>query len=113
MAPGAYQIHAFAPNNVAGTQPVIKGDAEKALNEAKAVIEAEFSTQTNHQAPLEPEVSVAYFEGKDENPQLVVAGRSIVIHTHLAQIQEAVGYTNMRYRKHSPAGILVSNGGYY
>ena len=99
MAPGAYQIHAFAPNNVAGTQPVIKGDAEKALNEAKAVIEAEFSTQTNHQAPLEPEVSVAYFEGKDENPQLVVAGRSIVIHTHLAQIQEAVGYTNMRYRE--------------
>ncbi len=99
LAPGAFQIHSYAPDNIFVTQPIIKGDAEKALQEAQAFIEAEFSTQINHQAPLEPEVSSAYFEGEGENPQLVVVGRSINIHAHLAQIQEAVGYTNMRYKE--------------
>jgi aldehyde oxidoreductase len=99
LAPGAYQIDSRAPNNVLASQPIIKGDAEKALKEAKAVIEAEFLTQTNHQAPLETEVSVAYFEGEGENPQLIVVGRSINIHAHLGQIKEAVGYTNMRYKE--------------
>ena len=61
MAPGAYQIHNFAPNNIAASQPVIKGDAEAALKNAKAVVEAEFVTQTNHQAPLEPEVTTSLF----------------------------------------------------
>ena len=99
LAPGACQIHPHAPNNLVGSQPIIKGDAEKALKAAKAVVEADFVTQTNHQAPLEPEVSVAYFEGKGENPQLLVVGRSIWIHVHLAQLQEALGYTNMRYKE--------------
>ena len=99
LAPGAYQIHGHAPNNILATQPVIKGDAEKALNEAKAIVEAEFSTQINHQAPLEPEVSAAYFEGEGENAPLTVVGRSINIHSHCAQIQEAVGYANIRYRE--------------
>jgi aldehyde oxidoreductase len=99
MAPGALQIHPHAPNNVLIAQPLIKGDAETALKEAKAVVEAEFTTQTNHQAPLEPEISSAYFEGEGDNPQLIVVGRSIQIHTHLAQLKEAVGYANMRYKE--------------
>ncbi len=99
LAPGAYQIHNHAMNNILGSQPLIKGDAEKALKEAKAVVEAEFTTQTNHQAPLEPEVSVAYFEDKGENTELIVIGRSIMIHAHLSQLQEALGYTNMRYKE--------------
>ena len=99
MAPGAYQIHNFAPKNIYLSQPLIKGDTEKALKEAKAVVEGEFNVQTNHQAPLEPEVSVAYFEGTGEKPQLIVYGRSIMIHTHLAQIKEATGYDNVRYRE--------------
>ena len=49
--------------------------------------------------PWNRKFPVAYFEGEGENPQLVVVGRSINIHTHLAQIQEAVGYTNMRYKE--------------
>ena len=99
MAPGAYQIHNFAPNNIAASQPVLKGDAEKAFAVANTVVEAAFSTQTNHQAPLEPEVTVAYFEGTGDKPQLIVCGRSMVIHTHLAQIKEATGYENMRYKE--------------
>jgi len=99
LAPGASQIHSSAPNNVFLSQPLILGDAEKALKEAKAVVEAEFSTQLNHMAALEPEISSAYFEGEGENPQLVVVGRSINIHTHLAQVKEAIGYTNMRYKE--------------
>jgi aldehyde oxidoreductase len=97
MAPGAYQIHAHAPGNLVGTQPLVKGDADKAFAEAKYIVEAEFATQTNHQAPLEPEICSAYFEGIGENRQLVIIGRSINIHVHLAQIKEAVGNNNMRY----------------
>jgi aldehyde oxidoreductase len=63
-APGAYQIHSHAPNNIVATQPLIKGDADKALQEAATVVEGEFSTQINHQAPLEPEISLAYFNGE-------------------------------------------------
>jgi aldehyde oxidoreductase len=97
IKPGAYPIHAHAPDNVCKAQPIIKGDAEKALEEARAVVEAKFVTQTNHQAPMEPEVSVAYFEGEGEKRELVVAGRSINIHFHLNQLKEALGYPNMRY----------------
>lgn len=99
LAPGAPVIHAHAPDNVCCKQPIIKGDARKALAEATAVVEAEFSTQTNHQAPLEPEVSVAYFEGEGEAEELVVVGRSINIHFHLNQLKEALGYPKMRYRE--------------
>jgi aldehyde oxidoreductase len=99
LEPGAYQIHSHAPDNICCTQPLIKGDAEKALKEAKAVFEAEFSTQLNHQAPLEPEISSAYFEGESENPQLTVVGRSINIHYHLNQMKEALGYANMQYKE--------------
>ncbi len=99
MAPGAYRIHAYAPGNILATQPLVKGDADRAIKEARIVVEAVFGTQTNHQAPLEPEVASAYFEGGGDNPELVVVGRSINIHFHLAQIKEAVGYDNMRYRE--------------
>ena len=99
LAPEAYQIHDHSPNNILASIPLIKGDAEKALKESNTVFEAEFSTQTNHQAPLEPEISSAYFEGEGELPRLVVVGRSINIHTHLAQLKEAIGYENMRYQE--------------
>jgi aldehyde oxidoreductase len=99
LAPGAYQIHRHSPQNIQATQQLIKGDAGKALKEAKAIVEAEFSTQTNHQAPLEPEASVAYLEGEGKEAQLVVIGRSIDIHTHAGQIKEAVGWDNIRYKE--------------
>jgi aldehyde oxidoreductase len=96
LAPGAYQIHKNWPN-LLYSQPLVKGDAERALEGSAAVVEAEFSTQIVHQAPLEPEACVAYLEGKGKNRRLVVVGRSINIHAHMEQIQEAVGWDNMRY----------------
>ena len=98
LAEGAYQIHKHSPNLFV-TQGQIKGDAEKALAESSAVVEADFSTQLNHQAPLEPEVCIAYLEGEKENEQLVVIGRSINIHGHAAQIAEAVGCNKIRYKE--------------
>ena len=95
FSPGAYVIHSHSPDNICFTQPLIKGDADTALKNAHAVIEAEFSTQTNHQAPLEPEISSAYFEGEE----LVVVGRSVNIHFHLGQLKEALGYEKMRYKE--------------
>lgn len=95
LAPGAYVIHSHAPDNVCASQPVIKGDAETALLESAYVVEAEFGTQTNHQAPLEPEVSSAYFKGKD----LIVVGRSNNIHFHLNQMKEALGCDDMQYKE--------------
>lgn len=98
MVPGAVQLHAESPN-LCLRQPQIKGDAKKALAESAAVVEADFSTQINHQAPLEPEATVAYMEGEGEDAQLVVVGRSINIHLHMANLQEALGYENVRYEE--------------
>jgi len=98
MADGAPRLHADRPN-LCFTQPQIKGDAEEALAGSAAVIESRFTTQINHQAPLEPEACVAYFEGAGEDAQLVVIGRSINIHKHLDMLQEALGWENMRYEE--------------
>lgn len=100
VAPDAPQIHDNFPN-LCVDQPQIKGDAEAALKEAAAVVEADFSTQTNHQAPLEPEASVAYWEDEDagDDAKLVIIGRSIDIHNALSILQEALGWENMSYRE--------------
>ena len=98
MAEGAVQLHESLPN-LCFQQPIKKGDAEAAFADSAAVVEAEFLTQVNHQAPLEPEVSLAYWEEDEDEDQLVVVGRSINIHTHLGMLQEALGYENMRYEE--------------
>jgi aldehyde oxidoreductase len=92
LAPGAVQIHPHSPN-LCFQQPQIKGDAAKALKEAAYVIEGDFSTQMNHQAALEPEACFCYFDGDE----LVVIGRSIMIHAHADIIKEAVGAQKVRY----------------
>jgi aldehyde oxidoreductase len=106
LAPDATQIHPptpfvapSSPPNLCFTQPLIKGDGEKGLPRSKAVVEAEFNTQMNHQAPLEPEACVAVLEGEGEKAQLVVYGRSCYIHDTAAQIVEAVGWKNVRYKE--------------
>ncbi|MCX5815177.1 MAG: molybdopterin-dependent oxidoreductase [Proteobacteria bacterium] len=98
MAPDAIQLHSEWPN-LCFRQPQIKGDAGKAMAESVAVVEGHFSTQCNHQAPLEPEATVAYIEGDGEDSQLVVVGRSINIHLHMSNLQEALGYENVRYEE--------------
>lgn len=98
LAEGAIQLHDDRPN-LCYSQPQIRGDAGKALAEAAAVIETCLTTQINHQAPLETEACLAYMEGEGEDAQLVVIGRSINIHKHLAMLQEALGWENMRYEE--------------
>ena len=98
LAPDALQIHNHSPN-LCYALPQIKGEAQKALDQSAAVIEAEFSTQMNHQAPLEPEACVAYLDGEGKTAQLVVIGRGINIHAQAAQIKEAVGWENLRYKE--------------
>ena len=98
MAEGAPRIHPERPN-LCYVQPLVKGDAAAGFDRSAAVVETRFRTQINHQAPLEPEASVAYLEGDDEEPILVVIGRSINIHGSMAILQEALGYENMRYEE--------------
>jgi len=99
MAEGAVRVHDDKPN-LCFTHPQIKGDAEKALKESAHVVEAHFKTQLNHQAPLEPEASVAYLEeDEDGEEQLVVVGRSINIHKHLGVLQDALGFDNIVYEE--------------
>jgi len=98
MAEDAVRIHSEFPN-ICYSQPQIKGDVKKAIEESAAMVEADFSTQINHQAPLEPEATVAYMEGEGEDAQLVVVGRSINIHLHMADLQESLGYENVRYEE--------------
>ena len=97
LSPGAPQLHEHSPNTCY-QQPLIKGDADKALAGAAAVVEGDFSTQTNHQAPLEPESSIAYLEKEGDTSKVVVIGRSILIHSHAAQVAEAIG-AQVRYQE--------------
>ena len=99
LADDAPKIHDPIPN-LCYTHPQIKGDAKRALAESEVIVESDFSTQLIHQSPLEPEASIAYWDHEeDEEPQLVVVGRSIYIHYHLSTLQDAVGWENMRYEQ--------------
>ncbi len=98
LADGAPQIHPNLPN-LCHSQPIIKGDAASAFASAAAVVEGRFRTQINHQAPLEPEVSLAYVDGEGEDAELVVIGRSINIHLALASLQAALGWDTIRYEE--------------
>ncbi|AFM23446.1 molybdopterin-dependent oxidoreductase [Desulfomonile tiedjei] len=100
LADDAVRVHENSPN-LCYVHPQIKGDAASALSQSDEIVEAEFSTQLIHQAPLEPEASLAYFETteEEEEPKLVVVGRSINIHHHLMVLQGAVGWENMRYEQ--------------
>jgi aldehyde oxidoreductase len=100
MAKDAIQVHNDQPN-LCYSQKQIRGDAEAALAQSAFVVESDFSTQINHQAPLEPEACVSYLEEGEEGeePTLVVIGRSINIHVHLGMLQGALGYENMRYEE--------------
>jgi aldehyde oxidoreductase len=98
LSEAAVRVHDDRPN-LCMEQPMIKGDADDALRNSAAVIEARFTTPRNHMAPLEPEATVAYWEDEDddEEPKLVIIGRSINIHHHLSMLQEALGWENMSY----------------
>jgi len=96
LAPDAPKLHDWSPN-LLSTTPQIFGDAEKALAESAYVVEAEFSTQVNHQAPLEPEATVAYLDGEGDKAELVIIGRSINIHANTGHVAEAVGREKVRY----------------
>ena len=98
MAPDAIQLHSDIPN-LCLTQGQVKGDADQALEDSSAVIDTVFSTQINHQAALEPEVTVAFWENDGEGEKLVIVGRSINIHMHLAMLKEALGMEKMRYEE--------------
>jgi aldehyde oxidoreductase len=98
LANDAIRIHPELAN-LCVDQPMVKGNAVEALNNSAAVIEARFTTQRVHVAPLEPEATVAYWEDeeKGEDAVLVIIGRSIFIHHHLAMLQDALGWENMKY----------------
>lgn len=100
LAAGAPQIHKEW-DNLCFSQPIIKGEADQAFASAAFVVENHFITQTNHQAPLEPENSIAYMEKGDGDGEdiLVVMGRSINIHLHMSVLQAALGYENIRYEE--------------
>lgn len=100
LTDGCIRVHEQIPN-LCYEHPQIKGDAASAFGNSDEVVEAEFSTQLIHQAPLEPEAAFAYLEtSEDEDePKLVVVGRSINIHHHLMVLQKALGWDNMRYEQ--------------
>jgi aldehyde oxidoreductase len=110
LAAGAVQVHSEWPN-LCFMQPQIKGDAGKALAESAHVVEGRFNTQINHQAPLEPEVALAYLEGEGDDAQLVIIGRSIDIHQDMHNVQEALGHENVRYEEAYSGGQFGQKGG--
>ena len=98
LAENAPCVHEEQPN-LCSTQFQIKGDAHGALERSATVVEADFSTQLIHQAPLEPEACVAFLEGEGEEAKLVVIGRGINIHHHVMVLQDALGWEDIRYEE--------------
>ena len=98
MAEGAQRVHEDTPN-LCYQQPIAKGDAAAAFAASACEVSATFKTQFVHQAPMEPEVSLAWVEGEGEDAELVVVGRSINIHLHMQTLQEALGWENIRYEE--------------
>jgi len=98
LADGAPRVHEDTPN-LCYSQPIIKGDAAAAFAASAVEVTATFATQLVHQAPMEPEVSLAWMEGEGEDAELVVLGRSINIHLHMQTLQEALGFEAIRYEE--------------
>jgi aldehyde oxidoreductase len=98
LAAGATEIYP-GTGNICMLRRQIKGDAKKALSQSAAVVEAEFNTHHVHQAPLEPEASVAYLDGEGKDAELVVVGRSLRIHDHAKVLTEALGWEKLRYQE--------------
>ncbi len=98
LADDAPRVHEDSPN-LCYSQPIIKGDAAAAFATSAVEVTARFKTQIVHQAPMEPEVSLAWLEGEGEDAELVVVGRSINIHLHMATLQEALGWEAIRYEE--------------
>lgn len=98
MAENAPEVQPGTPN-VCHVRQQIKGDAKASLESSAAVVSGEFNTQLVHQAPLEPEASVAYMDGEGDDAQLVVIGRSIRIHDHTRTLKKALGWDNIRYKE--------------
>lgn len=112
LAENGLQVHEDSPN-LEIAQGQIKGDAEGALRASDEVVQAQFSTSMVHQAPLEPEVSVAYMEGEGEDAKLVVLGRSINIHGFAMGLQKALGWENVRVEEPFSGGQFGQKGGMY
>jgi aldehyde oxidoreductase len=112
LGENAPQVHEDVPN-LEIAQGQIKGDAEGALEASHVVVEARFSTPMIHQAPLEPEVSVAYMEGEGEDAKLVVLGRSINIHAFAMGLQNALEWENVRVEEPYSGGQFGQKGGMF
>jgi aldehyde oxidoreductase len=98
LAADAPRVHDDTPNLCYG-QPVIRGDAAAAFASAAFEVSATFKTQMVHQAPMEPEVSLAYLDGDGEDAELVIVGRSINIHLHRQVLADAIGFEAVRYEE--------------
>ena len=98
LADGAPRVHEDTPN-LCYRQPIVKGNAATAFANSACEVSATFKTQMVHQAPMEPEVSLAWMEGEGEDAELVVLGRSINIHLHMQTLQEALGWEAIRYEE--------------
>ena len=64
LAPGAYQLHAHAPGNVAARDRVVKGNLSSAWSLCDVIIEDEYRTPPQEHAYLQPEAGSAYLDGE-------------------------------------------------
>jgi CO/xanthine dehydrogenase Mo-binding subunit len=62
MAPGAYQLHPHAPDNVAVRYQVVKGDVDSAWSHCDVIVEGEYHTPSQEHAYLQPEAGSAYLD---------------------------------------------------
>jgi CO/xanthine dehydrogenase Mo-binding subunit len=62
MAPGACVLHPHAPDNIAASDRVVKGDVNSAWAKCDVIVEDEYRTPTQEHAYLQPEAGSAYLD---------------------------------------------------
>jgi len=85
MASDAPLIHPERGSNILFEQPIRKGDAARALDEADVVVEGEFHTSWQEHAFLQPEAGIAYI---DEHGRVVVETAGQWLHEDRKQIAQ-------------------------
>jgi len=113
MRPGAPQLHAAVPNNVAASFQVNVGDVETSFSQCDLIIEERFSTQRHAAVPLENRGLVA--EWDEGRGLLTVWGPTKMTHTNWRILSELIDLpqSSIRFIEPDVGGGFGARGEFY
>src|SRR5689334_1989033 len=105
MEPGAPQLHAATPNNIAANFQVNVGDVDAAFRDSDLIVEEEFSTQRHSAVPLENRGLVA--EWDEGRGLLTMWGPTKMTHTNWRILSELIGLPQSSIHFIYPEDFLI------